>query len=330
MKELGYTSINRIFSKVSRDLGIDDFSESDAIEWTAEALEAIDAVTMLEEAVFFAEVKNHQVQLPPFMDSIIQIARFNDWDGDYKKECTPEQICEVILPDNPYEDCEGCNSEGIRYIPVDEGNNPIFDSDRAEWKPNINVQAEYINWTSCDHFKKKWTPVRLKNHTFFNSVVCPEDNKDGLYDNSKDEYTIIGNKILRVSFKEGYVAIAHTRQMLDEDGYPMVPDHFSYTTAITKYITLRLMERMWYSGRQGYGDKVAKAEQDWHWYCKQAGNRAIMPRGLDQFENMLRQSQYLLPRMHRYNQFFQDLSAEENRAFNDPDGRNHHNRFRRR
>ena len=49
MQEINYTTVNRIFSKVSRDLGIDDFSESDVIEWAGEALEAIDAITMLAE-----------------------------------------------------------------------------------------------------------------------------------------------------------------------------------------------------------------------------------------------------------------------------------------
>ena len=135
---------------------------------------------------------------------------------------------------------------------------------------------------------------------------------------------------MRFSFKTGFVAIAYTRQMLDENGYPMIPDHYSYVTAVTKYITMKMMEREWYSGRQGFGDKVKKSEQDWQWYCKQAGNRAIMPEGLDQFQNMLDQRQYLLPRIHRYNQFFKDMGRRENRAYNDPDGRNQHNyRFNR-
>jgi hypothetical protein len=108
----------------------------------------------------------------------------------------------------------------------------------------------------------------------------------------------------------------------------MIPDHASYTTAITMYITMKMMARMWYSGKEGYSDKMQKAEADWQWYCKQAGNRAIMPRGIDQFQNMLDTSQYLLPRNFRYNQFFKDLSRPEGRNYNDPDRRNHPNRNR--
>jgi len=319
MKELTYTTVDRIFSKLSRDLGIDDFSEDDAIEWTGEALEAIDAVTMLEECVEFIEVKNHMVQLPRFTSSIIQIAVHT---GNYT-DTTPvkiiESLCETTgaLPN----EC-GCDRVTSKYIPVDATGHPIFEEDVYEWQPNINVQAEYVNWISCDLYKRTWEPVRLANHTFFNSIVCEEANREALYTNSSSEYTIVGDNTLRFSFQTGYVAISFNRRKLDENMYPMIPDHFAYTTAITNYITMKLMARMWYSGREGYEKKMMKAEADWQWYCKQAGNRAIMPSGIDQYQNMLDQSQYLIPRMHRYGQFFKDLGRPENRVFNDPDNRN--------
>jgi hypothetical protein len=318
MKEVTYTTVNRVFSKISRDLGIDDFSESDAVEWAGEALEAIDAVTMLEECVEFIEVKNHSIQLPKFTKSIIQIAQHN---GDYS-ETTPSQIVESICEASGAVDPDCKCDTANKYIPVDETGYPIFDNDVYEWQPNINVQAEYVNWTGCDLYKNTWTPVRLADHTFFNSVVCQETDSDLLYSNSRSEYTIVGNSTLRFSFQTGYVAISYNRQKLDENMYPMIPDHISYIEAITKYITMKLMARMWYMGREGYEKRMLKAEADWQWYCKQAGNRGIMPQGIDQYQNMLDQSQYLIPRMHRYGQFFKDLGRPEGRKFNDPDGRN--------
>jgi hypothetical protein len=321
MKELTYTTVDRIFSKLSRDLKIDDFNEDDVIEWTGEALEAIDAVTMLEECVEFAYVKNHNVTLPKFSKGIIQIAEHN---GNFM-ETTPNDIVQALCANDGSgslpPDC-GCESITSKYIPVDNSGYPIFDEDVYEWQPNINVQAEYINWTRCDLYKQKWTPVRLANHSFFNTVVCEEPDSDKLYSNSRSEYTIIGDSTLRFSFQVGYVAISYTRQKLDANNYPMIPDQYSYTTAITKYITMKLMEREFYAGRQGAERKMMKAEADWQWYCKQAGNRGLMPHGIDQFQNMLDQSQYLIPRMFRYNQFFKDLSRPEGRKFNDPDHRN--------
>jgi hypothetical protein len=323
MKELTYTSTDRIFSKLSRDLGTQDFHETDVVEWTGEALEAIDAITMYQEAVAFMEVKNHQVTLPKFANSIIQIAQNNEWTAEDTSSCTVETIADGInCPDEREDDC---NCSNYKYIPVDDTGTPIFESDMYEYRPNINVLAEYINWVGCDYYKKKWTPVRLKNNSFFNSIVCTESNAEGLYTNSSAEYTLIGQNAIRFSFETGYVAIAYTRQMLDEKNYPMIPDHYAYTTAVVKYVTLRLMERDFYANRQGSEARVSKAEADWQWYCGQAGNRALMPRGIDQFQNLLEQRQYIFPRMHRYYQNFEDLSRLENRVFNDPDGRNQHN-----
>jgi len=323
MKELNYTSVGRIFAKLNRDLGIDDFSESDVVEWAAEALEAIDAVTMLEQCVVFKEVKNHSVDLPPYTNSIIQIARFNDIEDATYKELTPQTIVEEICVTAPIEDCR-CDT--AKYIPVDPYTGyPIFDQDVYEWQPNINVQAEYVNWTSSNFYKEKWTPIRLATNTFFNTIVCEEPAMEELYKTCTDEYNVIGNNTVRVSFQEGYVAISYNRQKLDDDNYPMIPDHFAYITAVTKYVTMKLMAREWYKGREGYERKMMKAEEDWNWYCKQAGNRAMMPQGIDAYQNMLDQGNYLLPRIHRYNQFFMDMSRPEKRKYNDPDSRNRHN-----
>jgi hypothetical protein len=360
-RELGYVPIGRIFSKISRDLGLDEFSEADVVEWAAEALEAIDAVTMLEECVYFSEVVNHQAQMPPYSKAIIQIAKYNNRDQDlghytagqeeYFKTLYPAQIAAEMCASDPtcanapVSDCPACDT--AKYIPVDPVTGfPIFDSDLYVWKPYINVQIEYINWANSDWLTRAWAPVRLATHSFFNTVVCgekanptvniPQINPDGtpilldgendLYSSTMDEYTIVGDRTLRFSFKTGYVAIAYLRPVLGEDNYPMIPDHFSYVTAVFQYVTMKLMGRMWYLGREGYADKFQKAEADWNWYCKQAGNRGMMPHGIDQFQNMLDTSQYLLPRIFRYNQFFMDMARPEGRKYNDPDFRNNNNR----
>lgn len=325
MKEISYAPVGRIFSKISRDLGIDDFSESDVVEWVGEALDAMDAVTILEECVAFIEVKGHVAKLPPFTKSIIQVAEHTDVPDGFDplsyvtKPVVPATISEGIC-DDPM-NCGPCDTSS-KYIPVDENGYPIFDEDLYVWRPYFNVAAEYINWMNCGEYRKNWTPVRLANHSFFNTVVCAEPRLDGLYQNSRSEYTIIGDTTLRLSFQEGQIAVAYNRPKLDEDGYPMIPDQYSYITACTKYVTMMLMGRMWYLGREGYADKYQKAEADWQWYCKQAGNRGLMPRGIDQHQNMLDASQYLLPRNFRYNQFFMDLSRPEYRKYNDPDNRN--------
>lgn len=310
-----YVSIDRIFSKVIRDIG-SDFNEGDVIEWCGEALEFIGAAPYYEEAVAFIEVRDHQCSLPKGLHNIIQIARNNAWTKPDDVFC-PKNVIEAITT----------TTEGEPSIPVaiDCQGMPVNAFDVAFYRPFFDLKFEFQFWMDSTFFQRMFTPVRLKTHSFFNSLVCPESNQ-GLYTNSMDEYTIIQGKIVRFSFKEGMVAISYTRQVVDEEtGYPMIPDNISYTTAITKYITMKMFEKEFYSNREGAQGKMQKAEQDWHWYCKQAGNVDLMPFGVDDHQNLLEQRSYLIPRQNRYYGFFGNMARPEDRRFNDPDFRNNRN-----
>ena len=63
-QKLEYTSMETIFSKFNRDLRGTDISESDLVEWSAEALGFMKVVEIQEEALAFIEVQNHQAELP--------------------------------------------------------------------------------------------------------------------------------------------------------------------------------------------------------------------------------------------------------------------------
>ena len=159
--------------------------------------------------------------------------------------------------------------------------------------------------------KYKFTPVRLANHHFFDTLVCQEEGWEDLYKSCLDEYTIQDN-VLKFSFPTGQVAISHLRMKLDSEGLPMIPDTFSVITAVTKYITMKLMEVDFYAGRQGSEGRLAKSESDWHWYCSQAGTEALMPKTVDDWENLLKQRHYLIPRTDHYDTFFGQLAYKEN------------------
>lgn len=312
---ISYVSIYRIFSKLLRDFGLDTINEGDIIEWSAEALENIGAVTMYEEAVAFIEIKNHQANLPNGIHSIIQIAKNNCWDNTKKCGLCPSDIIdaeeEVEEESNPVP------------VPIDCNGQPITDYELAYYRPYFDLLDEAGYWSSQRMFTSCFTPVRLTNHTFFNSLVCKTDNYEHLYSSCSDEYTVVNGDVVRFSFQEGQIALSYTRQQLDENGYPLIPDHVTYTTAITKYIIYKMMERDFYSGREGSGTRLQKAEADWHWYCKQAKNRLLMPKGVDQLQNIMEQRQYMLPRLKRYYGFFGKMSRIESRKFNDSDNRNY-------
>lgn len=303
-----YVPIDRIFSKLVRDLG-GDVNEGDVVEWTGEALEFIGAATHYEEAVAFIEVKNHQCNLPKNLHSVIQIARDNRWCGTPADELCPATVIANLEP-------ESNDDEPSIPVALDCNGTPINAYELAYYRPYFDFKYGYRGWSNSNYYGRRFSPVRLKNHTFFNSLVCTEDNQS-LYQNCTDEYTIIQGDTVRFNFREGLVAISYNRAVLDtETGYPMIPDNISYTTAIIKYITLKMFDRQCYNGREGACGKAEKADRDWQWYCKQASNVDMMPHGIDEHQNLLDQRTYLLPRQNRYFGFFGNLSRPEIKVWN--------------
>lgn len=326
-RKMQYTTLDRVLSKIYRDLGIEEISETDVVEWSGEALEAIGAVTLYEEAVAFIEIENYQGTLPNGLHSIIQVARNNRWvkenkedclcPANIKLDCTTEEIqtvpskcgCGPTVVGEVHTSLTGDKyfHNGNEWVFMDCNGKLIGDYEIAYYRPYFDLKYEYEGWRNSNIYRQAYTPVRLANNTFFNTLVCPEETT-GLYNTCTDEYTIVGDK-LRVSFQEGSVAVAYYRQAVDpETGYPMIPDDYSVITAITMYITMKYMGRMWYLGREGFGDKYQKAEQDWHWYCKQAGNRALLPYGIDEHENLKDMRHQLIPQQNRYYGFFGKMS----------------------
>lgn len=324
-----YVSIDRIFSKLLRDYG-DQFNEGDVIEWCGEALEFIGAPQYYEEAVAFIEVKNHQCKLSSGTHAIIQIARNHNWTGSKDDKFCPSTVISELIT-SPFiqtsDSCANCGDTPVNpvtvlpdYIVLDCNGQPINEYDIAYYRPYFDLKHEYLNWRNSNFYKNSYTPVRLATHSFSDNLVCTTDD---VYNESNDEYTVVRKEMLRFSFKEGSVAVALTRQVVDpETGYPLIPDNISYTTAITKYIIYMMACRDSYSNREGSKGNVDKLEKDWHWYCKQAGNIDMMPNGIDEYQNLLDQRSYILPRNGRYYGFFGKMARPENRKWNDPDNRN--------
>lgn len=322
-RKLQYTTLDRVLSKIYRDLGVEEISETDVIEWSGEALELIGSVSLLEEAVAFIEIENHQADLPNGLHSIIQVAKNNSWDKTTKNICPANIVLDSTLEQPQESNSENHTLPDGSPIPLDCNGTPIIGYELAYYRPYFDLQYEYFGWSNSNLYQQNYTPVRLANHSFFSTVVCDEDPKIyGPGCNVTDEYTLVGDKI-RTSFKEGSIALAYYRQKVDpETGYPMIPDEVSVITAITYYITWKYMARLWYMGREGYSDKMQEAEQQWQWYCRQAGDKQKMLFGVDQHQNFTDARFQLIPRRNKYYGFFGKLGREEYTNFKEPNKRN--------
>lgn len=282
-----YISLDRILSKVYRDIGMEEVSETDVIEWSGEALEFMSVVSIYEEAIAQVEINNHQGDLPYCLQIIRQVARDNYYE---KKDACKEEIKEdKKIEPQPNVGCTECGERIIKEV-----------------QPDSYFNANPFMFLTTDYYKEHYTPVRLSNHTFFNSLVCVEDLD--IYKTCIDEYTIVEDKI-RTSFEEGLVLISYYRQKIDPDtGYPMIPDTISLISAITYYITWKYFQRLWYMGREGMSDKMQQAEERWLKYCKQATSEFKMLSGIDEHQNFM-ESRFnnLIPNRRQYYGYFGNL-----------------------
>ena len=75
MQKFQLTTVDIILSKFQRDIGDENIEEDTIIEWIGEALGFLSYRGVLEEAVLFAEVKNHQIDLPTGYKYILDVAK---------------------------------------------------------------------------------------------------------------------------------------------------------------------------------------------------------------------------------------------------------------
>lgn len=338
MSDIQFTSVDRVLAKFHRDLRGTDINESDAIEWIGEALGFLKVPQIQEEVVAFLEVENHEVSVPSYFQHVIQIAKHRTWTKTDPCTVTPEIIAHQICPEPPLEcncrssenfqcDCVGpscefpcggckCNIPGAVF--TDCHGNIIGDHERVYFRPRFDLQWEFNAWQSSTFFRRNFIPVRLSDHSFFNSIVCREHDGD-LYRNAYglEEYTVVGTvqKRLRFSFKSGLIALAYLRQVIDcETGYPLIPDNPSYLAAITYYIKWKIAEWNQWNGREGFKQGLVQdVERLWLKYARQAKNYAKMPKTLDEYQNLMEQT-YSLPNLQRYRNFFGNIDLTPRRG----------------
>ena len=320
MQKFGYVSTGNILAKYHRDFRGLDIHESDAVEWIGESLGFMKIASAQEEAIAFLEVKNNEAILPNGLHYIIGVARDNKWTKEEPTTCASDISDALCTTDDTCEDCDCADSTVI----VDCHGRRVDGEEFTYYRPYFDLQGEYYGWCNSRYYQENYSPVRLANHSFFNSLVCQNPSESDIYRKGTihEEYTIIANSVLRFSFKEGFVAVAYLRQKVDETtGYPMIPDNEYARSAVTYYMAWKTKQRECYMHREGACQLAKDAKADWESYVKKFKNYAKMPTGVDQHQNLMEQSRYLIPRLSRYYGFFGKLGRAENRPFNDPRSR---------
>lgn len=298
-----YVGINRVVSKILRDTGWEDISIEDLIEWSGEALEEIGSGVVYEEAVAFLEVKNFRCTLPSNTHTIRMVSKSNKWKKGDKDSCgcSPKDIlCGLELEEEENSFTIGAN--------VDSSGNLIPGYDIAYYRPFFDVGYSYGTWVGSSYLQDNFTPLRLSTHTFFHTVTETTEERMVYERRATEEYAVQGN-VITFSFEEGFVAVALTRLKVDEEtGAPMIPDNAQFTSAITSYITLKYLKRMWYSGREVTKEKMTVAIKDWEDSKNRAYSIATMLNGEDEYQNLLESRNQLIKDRNAFGSYFRNIA----------------------
>ena len=217
-KQLSYITIDGLMNKLARNLpSTFKYDEDDVIEWAGEALAGVGAYNELVERIYFLQVANYKCNIPPNSKYIIQIALNNSITNmNYRQNlCAINDALKTDVVDNE-----------VNYVLLDCKGTPVTDYDVAYYRPFFSLEMDYGKWASSNHYRKHWSTITPSQNSFFD--ICNKDDRhDYLYNYSKNEYRIEA-PFIKFSFKEGVVALAVSSIKLDDIGYPMIPDNYTY------------------------------------------------------------------------------------------------------
>ena len=126
---------------------------------------------------------------------------------------------------------------------------------------------------------------------------------------SMDYVYVVAEGYIKTNIKDGFIMLSYTRIPLDEDGYPKVPNKFSFLEALYWYITMKLNYPKWVAGELRDGIYF-EMRRSWNYYRKQAYAEALMPEG-DQLTSIKNTWNQLVPDLNTQNTFHSTVGEQE-------------------
>lgn len=117
------------------------------------------------------------------------------------------------------------------------------------------------------------------------------------------------NCVVNTSFSEGDIEVSYKAIVVDDQGYPMIPDNESVKKAIEYDIQYQYLEPFWMMGR--ITDKVFHyIQQQRDWYVAQATNNTTL-QGPDQLESVMNSLNRLIINDNAFTNFYKYVGEKE-------------------
>lgn len=289
-------SVKRIIAKVFTDLDLKegDHRVSDMIEWAGEALEKIGSFPQFTNRVLGKdnipplEVVNYQAKLPVDFHNLIQVAYAKEKNGPY-------------FP--------------MRYATgsFDSG---VVNSDMTTTVDKVSTSAMISLVMTLYALDYEDAVIKLNTEpstvSILEGILGDTGNTLGsehIAGSTTDTTYVIRHGYIKTNQESGWLMVAYQAIPVDLDGYPMVPDHISFSEALYWYITMKLLYVDWKTGKVSR-DIYYDAKSSWNFYCKQAYGNAMMP-NQDQMESIKNTWHKIIPELGDHSNFFSTMGQRQ-------------------
>ena len=194
--------------------------------------------------------------------------------------------------------------DGVAYSPNPDGPWYPMRKDTGLFH-KLGPHKHCLKWTSdadacCQHeMPHKYHVPCIHNHEHEGFIEAPTEMNAQVYAKNGMKYidTMFPKGVpykdcsyfvkpgwIVTSMPKGYIKLAYKRIMLDEKGYPVIPDVPSYIEAVYWYVVMKLQFPKFLKssmvGKQRINAEANKynyVQQQWHFYRKQAYAECMMP-----------------------------------------------------
>jgi len=127
---------------------------------------------------------------------------------------------------------------------------------------------------------------------------------------SKLTYNVNDNYIF-TNFDKGFIALSYKGIVVDENGFPKIPDDVKVKNAVKYHLLWKLAFIKMLSGKIS-GQAYQIIERDRDWYIGGAQTRSVMPNN-DQLESIKNNWIRLIPKINHHSDGFNSLNIQEQR-----------------
>ncbi len=173
----------------------------------------------------------------------------------------------------------------------------------------VNIK-EYRGMLPCDLYKI--IQVRRYGCGTYNEVFRYSNDSFHLSDVKQNSYDLtykLQNNIIFTSMKEGDIEIMYNAFVVDEDGYPMIPDDAAFINALELYIKKYYFEILFDLGKIQQG-VLQNVQQQYTWAVGQATTSLLMP-SIDEMESIANSINTLIPRVSEHSRGFINMGVKE-------------------